>query len=39
MTPTVVLVHGLWLTPRGWEHWANRYTERGYTPGSRPTSV
>jgi len=27
---TIVLVHGLWLTPRSWEHWANRYTGLGY---------
>lgn len=28
--PTVVLVHGLWMTPRSWENWIDRYTERGY---------
>jgi hypothetical protein len=22
---TVVLVHGLWMTPRSREHWAERY--------------
>jgi len=27
---TIVLVHGLWLTPRSWEHWVTRYAERGY---------
>src|SRR4051812_7874991 len=27
---TVVLIHGLWVTPRSWEHWIARYTERGY---------
>jgi len=27
---TVVLVHGLWMTPRSWEHWAKRYTGLGY---------
>jgi alpha-beta hydrolase superfamily lysophospholipase len=27
---TVVLVHGLWLTSRSWEHWADRYTTAGY---------
>jgi pimeloyl-ACP methyl ester carboxylesterase len=26
----IVLVHGLWLTPRSWEHWVRRYTESGY---------
>jgi pimeloyl-ACP methyl ester carboxylesterase len=28
---TIVLIHGLWVTPRSWEHWVERYTERGYT--------
>jgi alpha-beta hydrolase superfamily lysophospholipase len=28
---TIVLVHGLWLTPRSWEHWVTRYSEAGYT--------
>jgi pimeloyl-ACP methyl ester carboxylesterase len=27
---TIVLVHGLWMTPRSWEHWIERYTARGY---------
>jgi len=27
---TVVLVHGLWMTPRSWEHWVARYEERGF---------
>lgn len=27
---TIVLVHGLWLTPRSWEHWIERYASRGY---------
>src|ERR1700737_1495445 len=27
---TIVLVHGLWLTPRSWEHWIDRYSSRGY---------
>ena len=27
---TIVLIHGLWLTPRSWERWADRYTSRGY---------
>lgn len=27
---TIVLIHGLWMTPRSWEHWAARYTDRGY---------
>jgi alpha-beta hydrolase superfamily lysophospholipase len=27
---TVVLLHGLWMTPRSWEKWVERYTARGY---------
>lgn len=27
---TIVLVHGLWMTPRSWEHWIDRYQGRGY---------
>lgn len=27
---TIVLVHGLWLTPRGWERWVERYSQRGH---------
>src|SRR5437667_12527469 len=27
---TIVLIHGMWMTPLSWEHWAARYTERGY---------
>jgi pimeloyl-ACP methyl ester carboxylesterase len=33
---TVVLIHGLWMTPLAWEHWVSRYEERGFrvlTPG------
>ena len=29
-TDTVVLIHGLWVTALSWEHWIERYTERGY---------
>ena len=28
---TVVLIHGLWMTALSWEHWAARYTDRGFT--------
>ena len=28
--PNVVLIHGLWVTSLSWEHWIERYTERGY---------
>jgi pimeloyl-ACP methyl ester carboxylesterase len=27
---TVVLIHGLFVTALGWEHWVARYTARGY---------
>jgi pimeloyl-ACP methyl ester carboxylesterase len=27
---TVVLIHGLWMTPRSWEHWVDLYEGRGY---------
>jgi pimeloyl-ACP methyl ester carboxylesterase len=27
---TVVLIHGLWMTPLSWEHWIQRYSERGH---------
>jgi pimeloyl-ACP methyl ester carboxylesterase len=33
---TIVLVHGLWMTPLAWEDWVARYRARGYdvlTPG------
>jgi pimeloyl-ACP methyl ester carboxylesterase len=28
--PTIILIHGLWLTPRSWEHWIDRYQKLGY---------
>ena len=27
---TIVLIHGLWMTPRSWEGWIERYQSRGY---------
>lgn len=27
---TIVLVHGLWMTPRSWEGWVARFEARGY---------
>jgi pimeloyl-ACP methyl ester carboxylesterase len=27
---TIVLIHGLWMTPLSWEHWIERYASRGY---------
>ena len=28
--PTIVLIHGLWLTALSWENWAARYRSRGF---------
>ncbi|WP_313663034.1 alpha/beta hydrolase [Cellulosimicrobium cellulans] len=28
---TVVLIHGLWMTPRSWEHWVTHYEAKGLT--------
>lgn len=28
---TIVLVHGLWVTPRSWEHWITHYEAKGFT--------
>ncbi len=28
---TIVLIHGLWMTPLSWERWVERYSQRGYT--------
>lgn len=28
---TILLIHGLWMTPRSWEHWVERYTKAGQT--------
>jgi alpha-beta hydrolase superfamily lysophospholipase len=28
---TIVLIHGLWMTPRSWEHWKAHYEGQGYT--------
>jgi alpha-beta hydrolase superfamily lysophospholipase len=27
---TVVLIHGLWMTPLSWEHWIERFSGRGH---------
>ena len=27
---TIVLIHGLWMTPLSWEHWIDRYEARGH---------
>src|SRR5829696_8731705 len=28
---TIVLIHGLWMTPRSWEHWVSHYQAKGFT--------
>src|SRR5919206_1181187 len=28
--PTVVLIHGMWMTPRSWDGWVDHYADRGY---------
>jgi pimeloyl-ACP methyl ester carboxylesterase len=30
MTPTIVLIHGFWVTPRSWEDWKARYESQGH---------
>ncbi|SBT49209.1 alpha/beta hydrolase [Micromonospora narathiwatensis] len=27
---TILLIHGLWMTSRSWENWADRYAARGF---------
>lgn len=27
---TIVLIHGLWMTPLSWKNWADRFTAHGY---------
>ena len=27
---TIVLIHGMWMTPLSWENWINHYTDRGH---------
>ena len=29
-TPTIVLIHGLFVTPLSGEHWIQRYSAEGY---------
>ena len=28
--PTIVLIHGLWMTPKSWATWAERFRSRGH---------
>ena len=30
MSSPIVLIHGLWLTPRSWEGWKARFEQRGH---------
>ena len=27
---TIVLIHGMWMTPRSWDDWIDHYRDRGY---------
>jgi pimeloyl-ACP methyl ester carboxylesterase len=27
---TIVLIHGMWMTPRSWDSWVDHYADRGY---------
>src|ERR1044072_3275587 len=27
---TIVLVHGMWMTPLSWEHWVSRFESQGH---------
>ena len=27
---TIVLIHGLWMTPLSWDYWIDRYEARGF---------
>ena len=29
-SPPIVLIHGLWMTALGWEHWVERYQRQGF---------
>jgi len=45
VAPSIVLIHGLWVTALSWEHWIERYTAKGYNviargwPGMEDVSV
>jgi pimeloyl-ACP methyl ester carboxylesterase len=30
-SPTIVLIHGMWMTPRSWDNWIDHYRDRGQT--------
>src|SRR4051794_15782082 len=27
---TILLIHGMWMTPLSWEHWSSHYSDRGH---------
>jgi pimeloyl-ACP methyl ester carboxylesterase len=29
--PPIVLIHGMWMTPRSWDKWVDHYASRGYS--------
>ncbi len=29
-SPPIVLIHGMWMTPRSWDSWVDHYADRGY---------
>jgi pimeloyl-ACP methyl ester carboxylesterase len=29
-TQPIVLIHGMWMTPRSWDNWVDHYADRGY---------
>jgi pimeloyl-ACP methyl ester carboxylesterase len=29
-TQPIVLIHGMWMTPRSWDYWVDHYADRGY---------
>jgi pimeloyl-ACP methyl ester carboxylesterase len=31
MSETIVLIHGLWMTPRSWDSWKKRFEDQGHT--------
>jgi pimeloyl-ACP methyl ester carboxylesterase len=30
--PPIVLIHGMWMTPRSWDAWVDHYADRGHRP-------
>ncbi len=38
---TVVLIHGMWMTPRSWDDWVDHYRDHGHqaTAHARATTT